>query len=60
MRADGHKRTARMCAMVFLGLSGWQLDAEPDALYELVDGLAAGRVDKSEVAVFLRRSSRER
>lgn len=52
---DGNKRTVLICALVFLGLNGQRLDANPDALYALVDGLAAGRVDKSEAAVFLRR-----
>jgi death-on-curing protein len=58
--ADGNKRTALVCALVFLGLNGLRLDAEPGALYELVDGVAAGRVDKSQVAVFLRERGRAR
>jgi death-on-curing protein len=52
---DGNKRTALMCALVFLGLNGQRLRADPDDLYSLVDGAAAGEVDKAEVAVFLRR-----
>lgn len=54
---DGNKRTALMCGLVFLGLNGWRLEAESDALYELVDGVAAGSVDKPDVAVFLRQNS---
>jgi death-on-curing protein len=54
---DGNKRTALMCALVFLGLNGRRLEAEPEALYELVHGVAAGSVDKAEVAVFLRQNS---
>jgi death-on-curing protein len=54
---DGNKRTALMCALVFLGQNGRRLEAEPEALYELVDGVAAGSVDKAEVAVFLRQNS---
>lgn len=53
---DGNKRTALMCALVFLGLNGERLEAVPDALYRLVDGVAAGTVDKAEVTVFLKRS----
>ena len=53
---DGNKRTALMSALVFLGLNGQRLDAEPGALYELVDGVAAGSVDKAEVSVFFRRN----
>lgn len=55
---DGNKRTALMCALVFLGLNGRRLEADADALYALVDGVAAGSVDKAEVAVFLRRNAR--
>jgi len=54
---DGNKRTALMCALVFLGLNGQRLEADPEALYELVDGVATGSVDKAEVAVFLRRNA---
>ena len=54
---DGNKRTALMSALVFLGLNGQRVEAEPDAIYELVDGVAAGSVDKAEVSVFLRRHS---
>ena len=52
---DGNKRTALMSALVFLGLNGQRLDAESGALYELVDGVAAGSVDKADVSVFFRR-----
>jgi death-on-curing protein len=52
---DGNKRTALMCALVFLGLNGEWLRADPDDLYPLVVGVAAGEVDKAEVSVFLRR-----
>jgi death on curing protein len=57
---DGNKRTALMCALVFLGLNGRRLEADADALYVLVDGVAAGSVDKAEVAVFLRQNTRGR
>ena len=46
-----------MCALVFLGLNGQRLEAEPEALYELVDGVASGSVDKADVSVFLRRTA---
>jgi len=45
-----------MCALVFLGLDDFRLEAEPDAVYGLVDGVAPGSVDKAEVAVFLRQN----
>ncbi len=52
---DGNKRTALMCALVFLGLNGERQRADPDDLYFLVDGVSAGKADKAEVSVFLRR-----
>ena len=52
---DGNKRTALMCALVFLGLNGERLRADPDDLYALADGVAAGEVDKANVSVFFRR-----
>jgi death-on-curing protein len=57
---DGNKRTALMCALVFLGLNGQRLDAKHDSIYELVDGVAARDIDKSTVAVFLRDHCRDR
>lgn len=53
---DGNERMALMCALVFLGLNGERLQADPDRLHSLVDGVAVGEVDKAEVSVFLRRS----
>ncbi len=52
---DGNKRTALMCALVPLGLNGARLRTDPDDLYALVDGVAAGEVNRAEVAVFVRR-----
>jgi len=57
---DGNKRTALMCALVFLGLNGQRVRADPNELYLLVDGIAAGSVDKAEVSVFLRRNCSSR
>jgi death-on-curing protein len=57
---DGNKRTALMCALVFLGLNGQCLEVEPDSLYEMVDGVAAGGVEKAAVSVFLREHCRNR
>jgi len=53
---DGNKRTALMCALAFLGLNGQRLEADPNLLFELVNGVAAGDVAKAEVSVFLRQS----
>jgi len=55
---DGNKRTGLIAALVFLGLNGRRLDAEADALLDLVLGVAAGGVAKAEVAVFLQEHAR--
>jgi death-on-curing protein len=57
---DGNKRTALMCALVFLGLNDFRLEANRDALYELVDGIAAGHVDKADASIFLRENAVQR
>jgi death-on-curing protein len=50
---DGNKRTAAATALVFLDLNGVELDADEDAFYDLVIGVAEGRSSKASVAVFL-------
>jgi death-on-curing protein len=57
---DGNKRTALMAALVFLGLNDFELAVNPDALFELVSGVAAGEVAKAPAAVFLQQHSRRR
>jgi death-on-curing protein len=55
---DGNKRTAAAAALTFLDMHGFEIEAEEDALYELVIGVAEGRISKDEVAAFLERHSR--
>jgi death-on-curing protein len=50
---DGNKRVGLACAFVFLRLNGKRVRATDDELVQLVEGVASGRVPKSEVAVFL-------
>jgi death-on-curing protein len=57
---DGNKRAGLIAALAFLGLNGLKLDAEADALFDLVHGVAAGTVAKAEVAVFLQDHARPR
>lgn len=57
---DGNKRTALMAALVFLGLNGYRLDAEPDELFRRVVGAAEGVMTKSELATFFREFARKR
>lgn len=49
---DGNKRTALACALAFLGLNDVRIDSAEDDLYDLVIGVAEGRVSKAAVAVF--------
>lgn len=49
---DGNKRAALAAALAFLALNGHELDADPDDLYELCLGVAAGQTSKAETSVF--------
>jgi death on curing protein len=49
---DGNKRTALACALAFLRFNDLKVSAPPDSLYDLVIGVAEGRVSKDAVAVF--------
>jgi death-on-curing protein len=50
---DGNKRTAVAAALTFLEMNGIEIDADEDTFYDLVIGVAEGRVSKAAVAVFL-------
>lgn len=54
---DGNKRTAVAAALTFLEMNGIEVDAEENAFYDLVIGVAEGRVSKAAVAVFLETSA---
>ncbi len=56
---DGNKRVGLISTIVFLGFNDLALMAEPDALTSLVVGVADGSVSKAEVAVFLKRNTRQ-
>jgi death-on-curing protein len=49
---DGNKRSALACALAFLRLNGRKVVSVEDDLYDLVIGVAEGRVSKAAVAVF--------
>jgi death-on-curing protein len=57
---DGNKRVGLVAALAFLGLNDVSIEADPDELTELVLGVAAGKVSKAEVAVFLQNRARRR
>lgn len=54
---DGNKRAGLICAIVFLGLNGLALNADPDDLTDPVLGVAEGRLGKADAAVFFARHS---
>lgn len=49
---DGNKRTAAAAALTFLDMNDIEVGASEDDLYDLVMGVAEGRVSKAAVAVF--------
>ena len=49
---DGNKRTALACALAFLRFNGFKVQSGQDTLYDLVIGVAEGRIDKGAVASF--------
>jgi len=57
---DGNKRTAFVCAELFLALNGWELTAtDPDCVVTML-ALAAGDIDEASYAAWLRAHSRPR
>ncbi len=52
---DGNKRAGAVAALVFLALNGFYFDAPEDDFAEMVLAVARGELDKSDVAVFIRR-----
>lgn len=52
---DGNKRTAAAAALTFLDYNRIEIEATEDELYDLVIGVAEGRVTKEDVAGFFER-----
>jgi len=52
---DGNKRTGAVAALVFLALNNFDFNAPEDDFAEMVLAVARGDLDKSGVAVFIRR-----
>src|SRR5258708_39408289 len=50
---DGNKPTALGAALTFLEMNGVAIDANEDSFYDLIIGVAEGRVSKAAVTVFL-------
>lgn len=57
---DGNKRTALVAVYTFLFVNGYRLNAEKKSLYAIMMNLASGKVDKKELAYFLKGNCEER
>jgi death-on-curing protein len=55
---DGNKRLGWTATVVFCSLNGIELDAPDDAAYDLVIGIAEGRIDVPEIGQSLQTWSR--
>jgi death-on-curing protein len=56
---DGNKRVGAVAALIFLSLNGYDFDAPEDDFADMVLAVARGELDKAEVAVFIRRWSKQ-
>ena len=52
--ADGNKRTAFLSLYVFLGLNGWELDADEAEAAAITIDIAASDVNEEELALWLK------
>ena len=57
---DGNKRASLGAALTFVWLNRMHVKASEDEITELVMGLAASKIGKPEVAVFLKHHARRR
>lgn len=55
--ADGNKRTALACCLVFLSFNGIDVDADPIELEEMTATAAEGKLTKLQIADFLRQNA---
>jgi death-on-curing protein len=55
---DGNKRVGTVAALLFLELNGITIQATNDELFDMVLGVAEGKIPKSAVAEFFRKHSR--
>lgn len=50
---DGNKRLGWLATVLFVGLNGLRLDVDDDEAYDLVIGVAEGRLDVAAIAAVL-------
>lgn len=57
---DGNKRTALIAMYTFLFVNGYRLEADKKSLFAIVVDLASGKVEKKELATYLKKHSTKR
>jgi death on curing protein len=57
---DGNKRTALIAMYTFLYVNGYQIVADKKSLFAIMMDLANGKVNKEELAGYLKKYSRKR
>lgn len=57
---DGNKRTALIAIYTFLYVNGYRLVADKKSLFAIVVDLASGKVEKKELATYLKKHSTKR
>ena len=56
---DGNKRTGLAACLYFLGMHGVEIEADPDELERFVRSIAVGKIQKTDIARFLHKHSKE-
>jgi death-on-curing protein len=51
---DGNKRTGFLASVLFLEINGYRFTATEESAAQAVIGLAAGRLNETEIAVWIR------
>lgn len=57
---DGNKRTALIAMYTFLFVNGYQIKADKKSLFAIMMDLASGKVNKEELAGYLKKHSKKR
>jgi death on curing protein len=55
---DGNKRTGTLCAVVFLGINGFDLQFDEPQIVSMILGIAASEVSEFQLAQWLRESAK--
>jgi death on curing protein len=55
---DGNKRTGTLCAVVFLGINGVELEFDEPQIVTMILGLAASEISEAQLAQWLRSAAR--